>query len=186
MLGYAPDMSRLLIMVLCCLPLLVSAGEFYKWVDNKGVTHYEAKKPKHDAEVVITVDPPASSSSSSPAPYSSQSSNDGDESNEANETGYSQFSIAKPESDETIRSNEGIVNISFFITPGLRSGHKIAVTLDGQKLKDQMSSTQFSLKDLPRGTHTLKADIVDAKGQTLSSTNAVSFHLRQHSILNPK
>jgi len=170
---------------LSCFPLLVSAGAFYKWVDSKGVTHYDAKKPNHDAEVITTVDSPAASS---PAPYPSQGNSDGDTHDEGSEdsaTGYSKFAIAEPESEATIRSNEGIVNISFFITPGLRSGHKIVITLDGRKLKDQLSSTQFSLKDLPRGTHTLKADIIDAKGQILSSTQTVSFHLRQHSILNP-
>ncbi len=171
--------------MLSCFPLLASAGAFYKWVDNKGVTHYDAKKPNHDAEVITTVDTPATAL---PAPYSSQRDSDGevnDEGNEDSATGYSKFAIAEPASEETIRSNEGIVNISFFITPGLRNGHKIVVTLDGKKLKDQLSSTQFSLKDLPRGTHTLKADIIDAKGQTLNSTQAVSFHLRQRSILNP-
>jgi len=185
LLGYAPDMLRLLIIILSCLPLLASAGNFYKWVDKKGVTHYDEKKPRHDAEVLTLPDlPPASPS----APYSSQRRNDGDEEEDdaGSGRGYSKFAIAKPEQNETIRSNEGIVTVSFFLEPGLRGEDKVVVILDGQKLKDKLSSTQFSLKDIPRGTHTLKADIVDAKGQTVKSTSTVSFHLRQHSILHPK
>lgn len=182
MLGYAAVMSRLLITILSCLPLLVSAGDFYKWTDAKGVVHY-TDKPRQDAEVLTLPDEPPAPQA---AAYSSQGSDTEDGEDVGTGTGYSKFSIASPEQNETIRSNEGIVNFSFFITPALDAGHKIAVTLDGQKLKDKLSSTQFSLKDLQRGSHTLKADIVDDQGQTLASTNAVSFHLRKHSILPPK
>jgi len=178
-------MLRLLITVLSCLPLVVSAGNFYKWVDKKGVTHYDEKKPRHDAEVLALPDfPPAAPN----VPYSSQRRDVGNEEGSDAESGvgYSKFAIAKPEQNETIRSSEGIVNISFFLAPGLRGEDKIVVTLDGQKLKDKLGSTQFSLKGIPRGTHTLKADIVNAKGQTVTSTSTVSFHLRQHSILFPK
>ncbi|MCF6355268.1 MAG: DUF4124 domain-containing protein [Candidatus Polarisedimenticolaceae bacterium] len=183
MLGYAPDMSRFLIILLSCLPLLLSAGEFYKWVDEKGVTHYDAKKPNREAEVITTID--SAPASSRQRPYSFQGS-DGDEDDVGRSRGYSKFTIAKPEQNETIRNTEGVVNVSFFLAPGLHGEDKIVVTLDGQKLKEKLSSTQFSLKDIPRGTHTLKADIVDADGETLASTGTVSFHLRQTSILHPK
>ncbi len=181
MLGYAPDMTRLLITLLCCLPLLASAGKFYKWVDEKGVTHYDAQKPERDAEIITTID---STPAPSQQPYSFRGS-DGDEDDTGRDTGYSQFTIAKPEQNETIRNTEGVVNVSFFLAPGLHGEDRIVVTLDGQKLKEKLSSTQFSLTDIPRGTHTLKADIVDADGEVVASTDTVSFHLRQHSILHP-
>ncbi len=180
MLGYAVDMSRLLIATLLCLPLLVSAADFYKWVDRKGVTHYDEIKPKHDAEIITTVDAQPDKPQMSDLPKGI----DSDEEEDPGEK-YKQFSIAQPEHNETIRSNEGLVKVSFFIAPALRGGHKIILTMDGQKLKDSLTSLQFSLKDLPRGTHTLKADIVDTEGETLISTDVVSFHLRQASILNP-
>ncbi len=183
MLSYAPEMSRLLIILLSCLPLLLSAGEFYKWVDEKGVTHYDAKKPNREAEVITTID--AAPASSQRRTYPSWD-NDRDEGEDDHGSDYSKFSIAKPEQNETIRNTEGVVNVSFFLAPGLRGEDKIVVTLDGQKLKKKLSSTQFSLKDIPRGTHTLKADIVDAEGETIISTGTVSFHLRQTSILYPK
>ena len=181
MLGYAAVMSRLLIIILSCLPLLAFAGDFYKWVDKKGVVHY-TDKPVRDAEVLSLPEPPPAPPA---APYSSQSGDTEGESDADTGVGYSKFAIGTPEQDATIRSNEGLVNVSFFIAPALRAGHKIVVTLDGQKLKDQSASTQFSLQGIPRGTHTLKAEIVDDKGQTLASANAVSFHLRQKSILQP-
>lgn len=181
LLGYAAFMSRLLILILSCLPLLAFAGNFYKWVDNKGVVHY-TDKPVAEAEVLTLPDSPPAPPEE---PYSSQSSDTENGSDDDTGAGYTQFAIGTPENDSTIRSNEGLVNVSFFIAPPLRPGHKIDVTLDGQKLKGQLSSTQFSLKDIPRGTHTLKANIVDEKGQTVASANAVSFHLRQKSILHP-
>ncbi len=182
MVNYAPDMSRLLITLLSCLPLLLSAGEFYKWVDEQGVTHYDARKPNHEAEVVTTID---TAPSSSQRTYPSWN-NDHDEGEEERAPGYRKFSIAKPEQDETIRNTEGVVNVSLFLSPGLRDEDRIVVTLDGQPLPEKLQSTQFSLKDIPRGTHRLKAKIVDAQGKTLISTGTVSFHLRQHSILHPK
>ena len=175
LLGYAAVMSRLLIIILSCLPLLVSAGEFYKWVDKMGVVHY-SDKPFPNAEVLSLPDPVYT-----PAEASDPEGKDAADTG----TGYSKFSLAQPEQGETIRSNQGMVNCSFFLTPGLRSGHKIVVTVDGQKLKEKLASTQFSLKDISLGTHTLKADIVDDKDQILVSTNVVSFHLRKQAISQP-
>jgi len=175
-------MSRLLIIVLSCLPLLLSAGDFYKWVDRKGVTHYDAKKPNHDAEIVTTID---TEPVASPPPYSSRRSGNDVADGEVVFV-YSKFEFARPEQDETIRSNEGLVNISFFLSPGLRNGDKIVVMLDGQKLENPLTSTQFSLTGILRGTHILNADIVNAEGEAIASASAVSFHLQQYSIIKPK
>ncbi len=177
-------MVRLLIIVLSCLPLLLSAGEFYKWVDKKGVTHYDEKKPDHEAEIITTIDVPPVAS---PRPYPPlHSDDDNSDVADSEAAGYSQFAFAKPEPDETIHSNEGLVNVSFFLSPGLRDGDKIVITFDGQKLGDALTTTQLSLTEIPRGTHTLKADIVNAEGETVASASAVSFHLRQHSIIKPR
>ncbi len=98
---------------------------------------------------------------------------------------YQSFSIAQPENDETIRSNEGIVSVGLSLSPTLDEGHVIHVYVDGSKLETDITTTQFSLNALNRGTHSLQAKIVDAEGAVLISTAPVNFHLRKAIIKNP-
>lgn len=95
---------------------------------------------------------------------------------------YQDFSIAQPENDATIRSNEGTVTVGLSLSPSLAAGHVIHVYLDGSRLEADMTTTQFSLNELNRGTHTLEAKIVDAEGKVQIATESISFHLRKASI----
>ncbi len=95
---------------------------------------------------------------------------------------YQDFSVAQPENDATIRSNEGTVTVGLSLSPSLATGHVIHVYVDGSRLDADMTTTQFSLNALNRGTHTLQAKIVDAEGTVQIATESISFHLRKASI----
>ena len=160
--------------------MLVSAGGFFKWVDDQGVVHY-SDKPRQGAQEIKLPKAPASPPPTRRAGTPSQN-DDGDKGVVGGN--YSAFSIAQPDNNETIRSNEGLINISFFIEPGLQSGHKIRVFVDGRRLKDELTSTSFSLKGIRRGTHSMRAEIIDETGEPMASTSSVTFHLRKESILD--
>lgn len=109
----------------------------------------------------------------------------GDQTGSAEAGGYQTFEIVQPENDATIRSNEGVVAVSLMLSPSLAEGDAIQIFVDGTKLKGELTSTQFTLNDLNRGTHSLEVKIVDAKGNTLKSASSVNFHLRKASIIKP-
>ena len=95
---------------------------------------------------------------------------------------YETFAIAEPENSQTIRSNEGTVEISFFIQPPLLEGHKILFYLNGQKMAGEMTYTRVSMSGLQCGINTIHAVVVDEKGKTRATTKAVLFHLRKEAI----
>ncbi len=98
---------------------------------------------------------------------------------------YQIFAIEQPENDETIRSNEGNVSVGLALSPSLAAGHVIQVFLDNAQLGSDLTTTQFSLTSLNRGTHSLQAKIIDAEGAELMATDPISFHLRKASIKRP-
>lgn len=100
-------------------------------------------------------------------------------------TGYNKLAIIKPENDEAVRANNGVVDVDLALEPALdtKAGHQIAVTLDGKELPDIPASTQFQLNNVDRGTHSLQAQIIDAEGKVLARSNTVTFHLQRISAL---
>lgn len=98
---------------------------------------------------------------------------------------YQAFEIAQPQNDLSIRSDEGTVNVGLSLSPMLQAGHIIQVYLDGTKFDTDLTTTQFSLNGLNRGTHTLQAKVVDAKGNPQISTQSISFQLRKAAVDNP-
>ena len=67
------------------------------------------------------------------------------------------------------------------LTPALRAKHAIVVSMDGQKVGEG-TSTQLTLQNLPRGTHTVQAAVVDAAGVELARTEMVTFHLQRRRL----
>ncbi len=98
---------------------------------------------------------------------------------------YTNFEIMQPENDQTIRNDEGNVSVGLLLTPGLAEGHSLQIFIDGTKVDGTMRSTQFNLKGLSRGSHTLKVSVVDDQDNTLAEASGVVFHLRKSAIDTP-
>jgi len=96
---------------------------------------------------------------------------------------YKKFRIKKPLDDESYRDNLGNVHLQLDISPLLQNkhGHKIKVEFDGTMLKEQWSTSTITLSNISRGTHTVRAFIVDAKGKRIRSTKTKTFHLQRFS-----
>jgi hypothetical protein len=168
--------KQFLLFLLLALALTPLSAKVYKWVDAEGNVQY-SDKPVEGAETVKV--PKSNIYTPAPIPDSEDQPGAG---TDATDGSYTTFSIAEPENDQTIRSNEGQVRISFFIEPTLYEGDKIALYLDGQKMKGEHTTMRLSLTNLERGTHTLKAEVLSAEGEQRASAKPVVFHLRKASI----
>ena len=145
----------------------------YRWVEPDGtVTFTDQSRPgaeKIEIQAPQTVPPPeavrkalrANSERAEPA---------------ASGAAYTQFAIVSPSDDEAVRSNNGDVNIALSLEPALHADHAIVVSMDGQAI-GKGSSTSLQLENLPRGTHTVQATVVDAAGTEIIRTDTVSFHV---------
>jgi hypothetical protein len=92
--------------------------------------------------------------------------------------------IVQPANDETVHDNLGNVAVQVAVSPNLGPGTAIALLLDGQPAA-QAATTAFALAGVERGTHTLEAQVRDANGATLATSQPVSFHMWQASALFP-
>jgi len=98
---------------------------------------------------------------------------------------YQAVTISSPQNDQSIRANAGNVSVSMSVTPGLRRGDRLVLLMDGKQVASG-SSTSVSMKNVDRGTHTLRARVIGRDGKTLASSDPVTFHLQRHSIQHPK
>lgn len=155
----------------------LSAG-FYKWVDSDGVAHYSDHPVEQAEELRIpgAGDRPGDSVTEN----NQETVQAGQEPQQTD--GYTQFEILDPEQNQTLRNDEGEVRVSMLLQPALQEGHKISLTVNGTPLETLNISTQLILREVPRGSHTLQATIVDVEGTPLISTPVVNFQMRKAAL----
>ncbi|MFO7592967.1 MAG: hypothetical protein R6X15_02845 [Pseudomonadota bacterium] len=93
---------------------------------------------------------------------------------------YQSVSIVSPKHDETVWYSPDGFQVGVSVTPELAQGHQVVVHLDGSEAA-RGEQTRLTIPQVFRGTHTLKAVVEDGAGNTLLSSSAVTFHVRQHS-----
>lgn len=147
------------------LPLLASAG-IYKWMGPDGSIHY-ADQPVPGAErvgiqVERVADPKVPKNATGPdlGPY------DG-------------FEIVSPEPNQTLRNDEGSVDLSLLIEPPLAQGHRLRILVNGQPIVGEAKGTQIRLSGLAFGSHRMQVRIQNDQDETIASSPAVDFHLRK-------
>ncbi len=168
-------LGLLVILPLTTIPLYAGV---YKWTDASGQVHY-TDQYQEGSEAVDLPEPtvykpvPLPDASETPA-VGAEPTSTGD---------YDLMEVSAPAEGETVRSNEGQVTVSLRLEPTLRQDDVIELFLDGKKVPGELRTTSATLSNLNRGTHSFKARVVNASGQVLISSEAVSFHLRRQSKL---
>jgi hypothetical protein len=100
---------------------------------------------------------------------------------------YAHLSIVEPADDQVIYSNERMVSVDIEIEPRLQTelGQSLVILLDGEPVDAPADETRLTINEVDRGTHTLTVEVHDADGRVLIQSAPVTFHLKQHSALNP-
>ena len=98
---------------------------------------------------------------------------------------YTSMAIVRPEPGGTVRDNEGRVDVSIALQPDLQPNHRVMLYLDGAPVGGGFEGTNIELNSVLRGTHSLRAAVLDPAGQRLIEAPAVRFTLRQASLLEP-
>ncbi len=150
----------------------------YKWVDEKGVTHY-SDQPHPNATTVDVR--PAQTVSSAPVPsVSSPNTAVSDE-----EPAYTTCELYRPENDEVFL-NTSTVTAKLRLEPKLAPGDQVGIAIDGKRQANQpRTGTEFVLTGVERGTHSVFAVVANAQGKPLCTTAPVTFHVRQPSVQAP-
>lgn len=172
---------RTALYVLLALAAPAFAGQtVYKWVDEKGVTHF-SDQPVAGAEKVELSS--GTNRAASPTPAYTPSAPQ--ESKAKAGPAYSRFAIESPQQDQAIVNSGGKVTVQLAATPAIDGKHSVALYLDGAPVADfNPRGMSYEFSNLPRGAHTVKA-VVSEGGRTIQETPAVTFHVRQESIAKP-
>lgn len=166
------------LLALAAVPAI--AGQtVWKWVDEKGVTHF-SDSPVPGATKIELSSAPRPSAAPAPAYTSSPT--------DTRPTGpaYSRFVVESPQQDESIVNTAGKVTVRLASTPALGGGHVVALYLDGARVEGfPAKGMSHELSEVPRGTHTLKAVVTTQQGETVQESPVTTFHVRQESIAKP-
>lgn len=171
-------MIRFLLLTLLTLsiatPVNASTAKVYVWVNEKGQTVY-SDTPKPGAEEVKTKSGNVIKSS---ARVETQTL---DIKTKVIDEKY-QVVINQPKNKATIRDNTGSVYISGSIKPIFKRGLKIQLILDEQPYQKPQTHTMFSLKNIDRGEHQIKMQLLNEKGKVIASSKAITFYMHRISV----
>nr|WP_298722333.1 DUF4124 domain-containing protein [uncultured Steroidobacter sp.] len=171
---------RTALYVLLALAAPAFAGQtVYKWVDEKGVTHF-SDQPVSGAEKV-ELSSGGNRAASPPPSYTPSASQ---EPKAKPGPAYSRFVVESPQQDQAIINTGGKVTVQLSATPAIGPGHTVALYLDGAPVSDfNPNGMNYEFSDVPRGTHTVKAVVIE-NGKTIQETPPVTFHVRQETIFS--
>jgi hypothetical protein len=161
-----------------------AATTVYKWVDDKGVTHY-SDQPHENADKVQVREPTTYSAQTGPSAAVARAAQSAPQAS-APGGPYQSCSLSQPTPDQVFLSAYS-VTVVVSSSPALRPGDRVVVALDGRPLTDlAAASTSITINPIDRGTHSVEATIQDSNGQTVCSTSSATFHVRQASLLSPQ
>ena len=164
-------------------------AELFKWVDANGNIIYSDQPPpgtEKEQHQVEEEDLPALNTTPALEQPVTSATNSKSGNTEA-EQRYKGISIVAPENDTSVRQNAGNVSIKVAIEPFLfnERGDLLAIYMDGIEVS-RGRATSVQLVEVDRGTHVVRAEIVDADGKILKKAKPVTFTLHRHSrLFNP-
>ena len=181
-LHYANGMTRQALLALILVPGMAHAV-ICKTVDSEGVVSY-ADVPAAECRQPVKL--PASSTYQPRQLPDSVRPTHGTTKAAGKEKfrGYRSIEILQPESNGTVRNNEGKVQVVLGFEPEFQAGHRIKLFLDGGAVPGEFDGTSIQLSGVNRGTHNLRAVISDAEGKRLGDSPTIRFTLRQPGLFD--
>ncbi len=167
-------------LLISCLLLTLHGAQaaVYKTVDKDGNVSYSDSPSKSAEELDL---PPVPVINISPSPQLNLTPK---QEIKQGQWTYTQLAIKKPQSNATIRNNAGNISVELLIDPPLRESDTILLKSNGKEVSRGRSNT-LAITQMNRGSHALQAIIINANGETLSSSETITFHLqRQSQLLN--
>ncbi|MFO7858249.1 MAG: DUF4124 domain-containing protein [Ectothiorhodospiraceae bacterium] len=170
---------RTVLLVAAFIPV-VAAGDIYRHVDEDGNVSY-SDEPRNGGESVDVEDSGSSvdfRTPDMPEPVSNQDDPEAD-----NESPFPDLRIVKPEEEGTVRDNQGLVDVRAATDNQLPRGHRFEFLLDGSVEGDPTPAPKTELTGVNRGEHTIQVRIIDAEGEPVAESEAVTFYMHQASRL---
>ncbi|MFO7786143.1 MAG: DUF4124 domain-containing protein [Halospina sp.] len=173
-----------LVLALLLAPGSPVAGEVYRHVDENGNVTY-SDEPADDDSEAMELEPLSEVNLPDGAARERRDRDDEPEGDSGNDEqqGYESIEITEPEHDSAFWRGDGLVVVRLQSQPSLRSGHRYALELDGERTRESRD-TSFTLENMDRGTHEVVIHVINANGETISSSDVTRFTLHRPSQQN--
>jgi len=155
-------------------PVYSGSAKIYVWRNEKGVLVY-SDTPRPGAEEVVATKGNVVKSSTSIETQTL------DIQTQKIKEEY-QVVINHPKHNSTIRDNTGSVYISGSIKPIFKRGLKIQLIVDGNPHLTPQTHTMFSLRNMDRGEHQIKMELLNEKGKVIALSKAITFYMHRASV----
>lgn len=177
-------MRILLILAGLALSLAAASQEIYRWVDKSGLVHYSDQPDSPDAELITVIEPNAYEGEAATPDDGASGSSGADQESEPSVSPYESLSIVQPTPDQVFFGSDATVSVEAELQGTLRPDHSLVFFLNGNRRP--AAGLGMELTGLERGTHFLRASILDRNGRPVLSTQQITFHVRQASTQNPQ
>jgi uncharacterized protein DUF4124 len=177
-------MRKCLILLFAFTTSWVHAAPAWKWVDANGQVHYSDTPVPGATQVELSGAQTFGSSGrqqSATKPAGQQAA----QKSTGTAQPYRSFNIVSPKQQETLWNVGTVVDVQIELDPPLQPEHLVDLFVDGQRLNMNARSSDFTLQDVYRGTHTIQAVVVDQTGTEVLRSLATTFMVQQSSIQNP-
>ncbi len=161
-------------------------AELFKWRDAEGNLIYSDQPPPGQTKEDSKLDKeslPDIISVPAVEPSNRVSNNTATDANNAPAEIYQTLTIIQPVHDTSVRENSGKVTISVRVEPDnfAERGHNLVIYMDNVEVS-RGPQTTITLDNVDRGTHTIKASIINSRGQSIKETGITSFTLQRYHI----
>lgn len=155
-----------------------TSTEVYIWVDDSGVQNFsDTPHPDADKRSIPSIKSDASSTVSVNTPSALQPKSK----NNAERVAPPIINTLSPRDGETIRSNNGDIEINITLSRALSDTEQLQLLMDGQPIGAPSTKTVWQLNNLDRGTHRYSIQIVGS-GKIIASSSVVTVYLHRASV----
>jgi hypothetical protein len=177
-------MRILLVLAGLTLSLAAQPQEIYRWIDKDGQVHYSDQPGAANAERVILSDPNAYESEPSFGDYAPAG--NAPEDTDADEAAaYESLAIVQPTPDQVFFGADATVVVAAELGGTLRPDHTVVFFVNGNR-RPAGAGLTLELQNLDRGSHFLRAAVLDQNGDPVITSQQITFHVREPSINTPQ
>ncbi len=174
-------MRILLILAGLTLSLAAVSQEIWRWVDKDGIVHYADQPGAPDAKLISVVAPNSYEGDPATATYQSSGGNPDEPAGPM----YESLTIVQPSAEQVFFGADTVVRVEAALVGSMQTGHSLAFYVNGNR-RPATSGFGLELRNLPRGTYVVQANVLDANGTALITSDQIAFHVRQPSINSPQ
>ncbi len=174
---------KLLLVSVLCLMIVNANAELFKWKDADGNTIFSDQPPPDQKNCELEVEKQSLPKVNT---LPALEINNGTRTSVPKNTGedrvvYKNLAIISPVNDSEVRENSGKVTISVRVEPDnfAERGHQLVIYMDGIEVS-KGNSTAIMLDNVDRGTHEIKASIINHSGFVIKETRNTTFTLHRY------